>query len=119
VWFPLNYLRVESVLRFHSYYGDEFTVECPVGPGQLRTLPEVARELATHLARIFLRDCAGRRAVFGGCTRMQTDPHSRDYVLFHEYFDRDTGRGVGASHQTGWTGLVASLLHMFPEIRGS
>ena len=119
VWFPLNFLLVESLLRFHTYYGDDFTVECPTGSGNFLTLPVVARELATRLARIFLRDGAGRRAAFGNLEPFQTDPHFRDYLLFHEYFDGDTGRGVGASHQTGWTGLVAALLQWFPDIRGS
>jgi hypothetical protein len=101
---------IESLQKFHHYYGDEFTVECPTGSGRYCTIGEIATELATRLSRLFLRDDRGRRPVFGDNQRLQTDPHFRDHVLFHEYFHGDTGRGVGASHQTGWTGLVAKLL---------
>ena len=93
-----------------SYYGDDFKVECPTGSGNYITLLEVARELTRRLGRIFLRDDQGRRAVFGDYKKLQTDPHFRDYPLFYEYFHGDTGRGVGASHQTGWTGLIATLI---------
>jgi hypothetical protein len=110
VWMPVNYLLVESLRRFHCYYGDDFKVECPTGSGQLLTIAEVADELSRRLTSIFLRDEKGRRAVFGDSERLQRDPHFRDYVLFHEYFHGDDGSGLGASHQTGWTGLVASLL---------
>jgi hypothetical protein len=110
IWFPVNYLLIESLQKFHHYYGDEFKVECPVGSGRFLTLEAVAEELSRRLARLFLRDGSGRRPVFGADERLQSDPHFRDYVLFHEYFHGDTGRGVGASHQTGWTGLVAKLL---------
>jgi hypothetical protein len=110
VWFPVNYLLIESVRKFHKYYGDDFKVECPTGSGNLVTLQEVARELGRRLCRIFLRGPDGRRPVFGDDPTMQGDPHFRDHVLFYEYFHGDNGRGVGASHQTGWTGLVAKLL---------
>jgi hypothetical protein len=110
VWFPVNYLIIESLQKFHHYYGDDFQIECPTGSGRFTTICGVARELTRRLNRIFLADANGRRAVFGESDRLQTDPHFRDYLPFHEYFHGDTGRGVGASHQTGWTGLVAKLL---------
>ena len=106
VWFPLNYLILEALERFHHFYGDDLRVECPVGSGRMLTLDQVAQELAMRLARIFLADAAGRRPCHGTDERFATDPHWRDLVLFHEYFHGDTGRGVGASHQTGWTALV-------------
>jgi hypothetical protein len=110
IWFPVNYLIIESLQKFHHYYGDEFKVECPTGSGNLMTINEVADELARRLTRIFLPDEHGRRPVYAHHPRLQEDPHFRDYVLFYEYFHGDSGRGVGASHQTGWTGLVAKLL---------
>ena len=110
VWFPVNFLIIESLQKFHHYYGDDFRVECPTGSGRFFTLNEAANELATRLTRLFLVDPQGRRPVHGANERLQTDPHFRDYPLFYEYFHGDTGRGVGAAHQTGWTGLVAKLL---------
>jgi hypothetical protein len=110
VWFPMNYLIIESLQKFHHYYGDDFTIEYPTGSGNFVTINGVAEELARRLWSIFLRDENGRRAVFGANEKMQSDPNFRDYILFHEYFHGDNGRGVGASHQTGWTGLVAKLL---------
>jgi hypothetical protein len=110
VWFPVNYLLVESLQRFHHYLGPEFTVECPTGSGVFMNLAEVATEISQRLTSVFLRDEHGRRPVHGEDERFQTDPHWRDLILFHEYFHGDSGRGVGASHQTGWTGLVAKLL---------
>jgi len=110
IWFPMNYLLIESLQRFHHYYGDDFKVECPVGSGVKLTLCEVASELTRRLSRIFLKDKNGNRAVYAHHPRMQTDPHFRDHVLFYEYFHGDIGRGVGASHQTGWTALIAKLL---------
>ncbi len=110
IWFPVNYLLVESLQRFHHYYGDDFKVECPTGSGKYLTLLEVADELSRRLVNLFVRDATGRRAVFGDHPKFQNDPHFRDHVLFYEYFHGDTGRGVGASHQTGWTGLVAKLI---------
>jgi hypothetical protein len=110
IWFPVNYLIIESLQKFHHYYGDEFRVECPTGSGVYMSIGEVADELSRRLARIFLKDADGRRPVFEHQPLLQNDPHFRDYVLFYEYFHGDTGRGVGASHQTGWTGLIAKLL---------
>jgi hypothetical protein len=110
IWMPVNFLMVESLRKFGSFYGDDFRVECPVGSGQMLSLNEVANELRTRLTRIFLRDAQGRRPVYNGYEKLQTDPQFKDYVWFHEYFDGDNGRGVGANHQTGWTGLVANLI---------
>jgi hypothetical protein len=110
IWMPMNFLIIESLHRFHSYYGDDFKVECPVGSGRLHHLGEVADELAQRLCRLFLRDEAGRRPVFGASRIEQEDVHFHDNVLFYEYFHGDTGRGLGASHQTGWTALIALLL---------
>jgi hypothetical protein len=110
IWMPVNFLLIESMQRFHHYYGDDFKIECPTGSGRYVTILEASEELTRRLARIFLRDADGRRAVFGDVEKLQTDPHFRDYVWFYEYFHGDTGRGVGASHQTGWTGLIAKLM---------
>ncbi|HKZ85281.1 MAG TPA: glucosidase [Anaerolineae bacterium] len=110
IWFPVNYLLIESLQRFHHYFGDDFKVEYPTGSGRLLTLNQIADELSRRLIRIFTRDESGRRAVFGGNEVFQRDPHWRDVVPFHEYFHGDDGAGIGASHQTGWTGLVAKLI---------
>jgi len=110
IWMPVNFLIIESLQKFHHYYSDDFKIECPTGSGKYATILEVANELSRRLTRIFLRDEKGQRPVFGYSDKIQNDPHFRDYVLFHEYFHGDNGRGVGASHQTGWTGLVAKLL---------
>mgnify|MGYP001053737352 CR=1 FL=1 len=110
VWMPVNFLLVESMQRFHHYYGDDFKIECPVGSGNEVTILEASEEITRRLQRLFMRDANGRRAVFGNVEKYQSDPHFRDYVPFHEYFHGDTGRGVGASHQTGWTGLIAKLI---------
>jgi len=110
IWFPLNFLIIESLQKFYHFYGDEFRIECPTGSGRFLTLDEVANELAMRLTRIFLLSEDGTRALYAHHPRMQRDPHFRDHLLFYEYFDGDSGRGVGASHQTGWTGLVAKLL---------
>jgi len=110
IWFPVNFLLIESLQKFHHFLGNDVRVEFPTGSGQMKTLWEVSTELSRRLARIFLRDHEGRRPVFGEAEKFQTDAHWRDYVPFHEYFHGDTGRGVGASHQTGWTGLVAKLI---------
>src|SRR5207249_3549515 len=117
IWMPVNYLIIESLRKFHGYYGDEFKVECPTGSGTMLTIDEVADELSRRLARLVLRDETGRRAVFGEIEKFQRDPHFRDYVLFHEYFHGESGRGVGASHQTGWTGLLATLLSSNHDVR--
>ena len=114
IWFPINYLIIESLQQFHYYYGDEFKVECPTGSGQMMNLWEVAAEISRRLARIFLRAPDGR-PVFGNVEKFQTDPHWRDAIPFHEYFNGDTGQGIGASHQTGWTALVAKLLQQSGE----
>jgi hypothetical protein len=110
IWFPVNYLLIESLQKFHHYYGDEFQIECPTGSGHFVSIKEAADEIGRRLTRIFLKDKDGRRPVYAHHPHMQEDPHFRDHVLFYEYFHGDTGRGVGASHQTGWTGLVAKLL---------
>jgi hypothetical protein len=110
IWFPVNYLLVEALERYHHFYGDEIQVECPTGSGRYMNLEQVARELSSRLTRIFLRDESGRRPCHGDDRRYAEDQHWRDLVLFYEYFHGDTGRGVGASHQTGWTALVAPLL---------
>src|SRR5205814_10212454 len=110
IWMPINYLIIESLQKFYKFYGDDFRVESPVGSGQTQSLKELADGLRNRLINIFRRNEAGRRPVFGPYEKMQTDPHFRDYILFHEYFDGDTGRGLGASHQTGWSALVAKLL---------
>ncbi len=110
IWFPMNFLLIESLQKFHHYYGADFKVEFPTGSGQMMTLWEVAGELSRRLTRIFLRGADGRRPVYGGLEKFQNDPHWRDYIQFHEYFHGDNGAGVGASHQTGWTGLVAKLI---------
>jgi len=115
VWFPVNYLLIESLQKFHFYLGDDFKVECPTGSGQMMNLWEVASEISRRLSRIFLRDDDGRRPVFGGSEKFQTDPHWRDHLLFNEYFHGDNGAGLGANHQTGWTGLVAKLLQQSGE----
>jgi hypothetical protein len=117
IWMPLNYLVIESLQLYHRFFGDEFKVECPTGSGQMLTLGEVAGELSRRLTRIFLSDENGRRAVFGSYEIMQTDPHWRNCLLFHEYFHGDNGSGRGASHQTGWTGLVAKLLQQIGDAR--
>lgn len=110
VWFPVNYLIIESLQKFHHYYGDDFKIETPTGSGRLMTINEVANLLSQRLIDLFRRDVTGRRPVFGGQATMQHDPHWRDYMLFYEYFHGDNGAGIGASHQTGWTGLVAKLI---------
>jgi hypothetical protein len=110
IWMPVNFLIVEALQRFHHYYGDDFKVECPTGSGRYLTLLEIADELGARLTRLFLRDANGRRACFGDDERLQRDPHFRDYLPFYEFFHGDTGRGLGAAHQTGWTGLIAKLL---------
>jgi hypothetical protein len=106
----VNYLIIESLQRFHYYYGDDFKIECPTGSGKLVTINDAANEVTRRLARVFLKDERGVRPVSNYHSKLATDPHFRDYVFFHEYFHGDTGRGVGASHQTGWTGLIAKLL---------
>ena len=116
VWMPMNALLIRGLMSFYLYYGDSFKIECPTGSGRLMNLFEVAREIANRLTRIFLRDKSGRRPVYGGTEKFQTDPHWRDHILFYEYFHGDNGAGLGAGHQTGWTGLVAKLIELFGRI---
>ena len=115
IWLPVNYLLIESLQQFHHYYGDDFRVECPTGSGRYLSLNEIADELSQRLMRIFERGDDGRRAVFGDNAYFQRDPFWRDYVPFYEYFHGDSGAGVGASHQTGWTGLIAKLIQQQGE----
>ena len=110
IWMPVNYLLIESLQKFHHYYGPDFKIECPTGSGKFVTLNDAANEIAHRLSKLFLKGKDGQRPVLKYHAKLATDPHFKDYVLFHEYFHGDTGRGVGASHQTGWTGLVAKLL---------
>jgi hypothetical protein len=110
IWMPCNYLLVEALERYHHFYGDDLRVECPVGSGRMLNLNEVARELSARLGRIFLAGDDGHRPCHAGDARFATDPHWRDLVLFHEYFHGETGRGVGASHQTGWTALAIRFI---------
>jgi hypothetical protein len=112
IWMPVNYLIIESLRKFHSYYGEDFKIECPTGSGRYLSIREVADELTRRLNNLVLRDETGKRAVLGEGRKLQDDPHFRDYIPFHEYFHGDSGRGVGASHQTGWTGLLAALMDM-------
>jgi hypothetical protein len=116
IWMPMNVLIIRALLQFYMYYGNAFTVECPTGSGHRMNLFEIAHELSTRLTRIFLRDERGRRPVHGGTEIFQTDPHWRDHLLFYEYFHGDNGAGIGASHQTGWSGLVGLLLGLFGKI---
>jgi hypothetical protein len=110
VWFPINFLIIEALQKFHYFLGDHYRVECPSGSGHLMNLWEVSIELERRLTGIFLRDGQGRRPVYGNIEKFQHDPHWRDLLLFFEYFHGDNGSGLGASHQTGWTGLVARLI---------
>jgi hypothetical protein len=119
VWFPLNFLLIESLQKFHHYFGDTFTVEFPTGSGNMLTLWQVAAEISRRLTAVFTRDAYGRRPVFGDLEKFQSDPHWRDLILFHEYFHGDSGAGLGASHQTGWTGLVTKLMQQSGESEGS
>jgi hypothetical protein len=113
IWMPVNGLIIRALLQYHTYYGDAFTIECPTGSGRKMNLYQVAEELSRRLTRIFLRDAEGRRPVHGGARKFQDDPHWRDLVLFYEYFHGDNGAGLGASHQTGWTGIIARAMHLF------
>ena len=113
IWFPVNFLILRALLAYYTYYGDEFKVECPTRSGREMTLFEVTQEVARRLCSIFLRDDGGRRPLYGGTEKFQSDPHWKDLILFYEYFHGDKGAGLGASHQTGWTGLVARLLQLF------
>jgi len=116
IWMPVNVLLIRALMQYYLYYGDNFRIECPTGSGKAMNLFEVAREIADRLTRIFLRDETGRRPVFGGAEKFQRDPYWRDNLLFYEYFHGDNGAGIGASHQTGWTGLVAPLIEIFGRL---
>jgi len=116
IWMPVNFLIVRALLNYYAYYGDNFTIECPTGSGRMMNLFEVAKEIAERLTRIFLKDSKGQRPVYGSTTKFQTDPHWRDHLLFYEYFHGDTGAGLGASHQTGWTGTVANAIRIFGRL---
>ena len=118
IWMPVNALLIRALMSFYLFYGDNFKIECPTGSGKLMNLFEVAREIANRLAGIFLRDKSGRRPVYGGTEKFQTDPQWKDYILFYEYFHGDNGAGLGASHQTGWTGVVAKLIELFGHLDG-
>jgi hypothetical protein len=118
IWMPVNFLMIEALQKFHHFFGEEFKIECPTGSGQMKTLWEVALDLSNRLIAIFLKDGEGRRPVFGREEKLQKDPHWNNYILFHEYFHGDEGSGVGASHQTGWTGLIAKLLQQTGEYGG-
>ena len=113
---PVNTLIVRALLNLYAFYGDEFKVQCPTGSGNYMTLFEVAQEISRRLAGTFLRDANGQRPVYGGTAKFQNDPHWRDLILFYEYFHGDNGAGLGASHQTGWTGLIAPLLDIFGRV---
>jgi len=109
-------LLIRALLNLYQFYGDEFKVECPTGSGKCVTLFEVAKEISRRLESIFLRDATGKRPVYGGAKKFQEDPHWRDYILFYEYFHADNGAGLGASHQTGWTGIVVRLVDVFARM---
>src|SRR4029453_775627 len=116
IWMPVNGLIIRALLQYHSYYGKDFTVECPTGSGRHMNLYQVAEEITRRLASIFLRDESGRRPVYGGTKKFQEDPHWRDLILFYENFHGDNGAGLGASHQTGWTGCIAALQDFFARV---
>jgi hypothetical protein len=116
VWMPVNALLIRGLLNLYQFYGDDFKVECPTGSGKYMTLYEVAREIARRLSSIFLRDANGKRPVYGGTKKFQEDPYWKDHILFYEYFHGDNGAGLGASHQTGWTGIIARALDLFARM---
>jgi hypothetical protein len=118
VWMPVNALIVRALLQYYAYYGDAFTVECPTGSGRPMTLYQVSAEITRRLAGIFLRNEHGRRPVYGDTRKFQDDPHWRDLILFYEYFHGDNGAGLGASHQTGWTGIITRAMHIFATTTG-
>ena len=113
IWMPVNFLVIRALLNYYTYYGEKFQVECPTGSGQMMTLYQVAEEITRRLASIFLKDKDGRRPVYGGARKFQEDPHWRDLLQFYEYFHGDNGAGLGATHQTGWSGVIARSMHMF------
>ena len=115
VWMPVNYLIIESLQKFHHYLGDNFKVECPTGSGQMMNLWEVSQEISCRLTNIFLKDGEQKRPLYGGIEKFQKDTNWQNLILFHEYFHGDNGAGIGANHQTGWTGLVAKLIQQSGE----
>jgi hypothetical protein len=117
IWMPVNNLIIRGLMSMYPFYGDDFKVECPTGSGNYMTLFEVSKEIGRRLSNIFLRDANGQRPVYGGTKKFQDDPHWRDYILFYEYFHGDNGAGLGASHQTGWTGLIARTLDLFARLK--
>jgi hypothetical protein len=116
IWLPVNALVIRALIQYYSYFGDSFTVECPTGSGRQMNLYQVAEEIGRRLTNMFLKDSAGHRPVFGGARKFQDDPHWRDCLTFYEYFHGDNGAGLGASHQTGWTGIIARIIHMFATL---
>jgi hypothetical protein len=116
VWLPVNVLILRALQNFYLYYGDNFKIECPTGSGKMMNLFEVSREIGGRLTRVFTRDAHGRRPIYGGSDKFQTDPHWRDLILFYEYIHGDNGAGLGASHQTGWTGLVAKIIELYGRV---
>jgi len=116
IWMPVNGLIVRALLQYYTYYGNDFTIECPTGSGRQMNLYQVAQELTRRLSSIFLRNEDGRRPVYGDTRVFQEDPHWRDLILFYEYFHGDNGAGLGASHQTGWTGIVVRLMQVFAAL---
>jgi hypothetical protein len=117
IWMPVNILLVRGLLKLYAYYGDDFKVECPTGSGKMMTLYQVAGEIADRLTAIFARDADGRRPVYGGLELFRSDPNWRDLILFYEYFHGDNGAGIGASHQTGWTGTIATLIQLYGSMK--
>jgi hypothetical protein len=117
IWMPVNFLIIRGLLQYYIYYGNDFIVECPVGSGRKMNLFQVAEEISRRLASIFLRNKDGNRPVYGGSRKFQEDPHWRDHLLFYEYFHGDNGAGLGASHQTGWTGDIARIMHFFATVK--
>jgi hypothetical protein len=116
IWMPVNALIIRALLQYYTYYGDDFRIECPSGSGRMLTLFEVAREIGRRLSAIFTRDANGRRPANGAARKFDDDPHWRDLIQFHEYFHGDNGAGLGATHQTGWTGAIARILHLFATV---
>ena len=116
IWIPTNFLILRALANFYAYYGDAFKIECPTGSGHMMTLHEVLIEISQRLTRIFLKDKEGKRAVYGDSETFQNDPHWRDHILFYEYFDADSGTGIGASHQTGWTGIIATIMNLMHTV---
>ena len=116
IWMPVNVIIIRALLSYYLYYGNDFRIECPTGSGNHMNLFEVAKEIANRLCSIFLQDENGKRPVYGGSEKFQDDPHWRDYILFYEYFHGDNGAGLGASHQTGWTGVIAKIIELFGRL---